>query len=84
MRVPVFCGPYMMNSKAICRDLLVAEAMVMVKNADELIDAIKAMHQNETLRIRQIDNATAVLLANQGTVARYMEKIELVFQSRKL
>ena len=83
MRVPVFCGPYMMNSKAICRDLLMADAMVMVKNADALIDAINAMHQNKTQRIRQIDNATAVLLANQGTVARYMEKIELVLQSRK-
>ena len=78
MKVPVFCGSYMMNSKAICRDLLDKKALVMVNSADELMIKIKALHQNEGLRKAQINNASAVLLANQGTLSRYMERIEVL------
>ncbi len=79
VQVPVFCGSYMMNSKEICRDLLKAKAMVMVNNADELTAEIIAMHQNQPRKFQQVENATAVFVANQGTVARYMEKIEWVY-----
>lgn len=76
VQIPVFCGPYMNNSKAICSDLCAAEALVMVENVDELVAAIGVMHGNEAKREQQITNASKVLEANKGTVARYMEKIE--------
>lgn len=77
MGVPVFCGPYMMNSKAVCRELLAHDAMVMVQNVDELMLAIIDMFKNKPKRALQISHATSVLNANQGTVARYMERIGL-------
>lgn len=76
MQVPVFCGPYMHNSKAICADLSAAEAMQMVDHVDALVAAIIAMHNEPAQRARQVANATAVMEANQGSVARYMESIE--------
>lgn len=82
VQVPVFCGPYMNNSKAVCRDLCAAEAMVMVENVDELIAAIGVMHGNKAKRQQQIANASKVLEANKGTVARYMEKIEGILKLR--
>ncbi len=78
VKVPVFCGPFMNNSKSICRDLCAAEAMTMTENADELVAAIAMMHSNPSKREQQIENASKVLIANQGTVARYMEKIETI------
>ncbi len=76
VQVPVFTGPYMNNSKAICRDLCAAEALVMAEGVDELIAAIGVMHGNKAKRRQQIANASRVLEANKGTVGRYMEKIE--------
>lgn len=78
VQVPVFCGPYMNNSKAICRDLCAAEAMVMVENVDELVTAIGDMHGNQAKREEQIVNASRVLAANKGTVDRYMVEIESI------
>lgn len=80
VQVPVFCGPYMNNSKAICRDLCAAEAMIMVENADELIAAIGVMHGNKAKRQQQIANASKVLAANKGTVDRYMERIGSILE----
>ena len=76
VQVPVFCGPYMNNSKEICRDLRAARAMVMAENADELITTLIAMHHDQPQRQQQITNASAVLSANRGTVKRCMERIE--------
>jgi 3-deoxy-D-manno-octulosonic-acid transferase len=78
MQVPVFCGPYMQNSKAICADLLAAKAIQIAANADELIGAIAKMYKNREIRAEQIKNATAVLEANRGTVARHLEQIERI------
>ena len=74
--VPVFCGPHMQNSKAVCDALCSADALIMVKNIDALAKAILALHTDPVRLEKQIANASAVLRANQGTVARYMEKIE--------
>ena len=76
VKVPVFCGPYLQNSKAICQDLRIARAIVVVETVDALIAGFIKMYQNESQRQEQIDRATAVLTANQGTVIRYIEKIE--------
>ncbi len=78
VQVPVFCGPYMNNSKAICEDLLAAGAMVMVNTVDELMTTLIYLYHHDTVRQQQIINASAVLTANRGTVARCMEKIEAV------
>ncbi len=75
MQVPVFCGPYMHNSKSICADLCAAGAIQMVDHVDALITAIIAMHKDPVQRACQIANATAVLEANRGSVARYLKCI---------
>ena len=75
VQVPVFCGPYMNNSKEICRDLREARAMIMARDVDELITALIVMHHDPLQRQQQISNASAVLSANRGTVARCMERI---------
>lgn len=76
MGVPVFCGPHMNNSKAVCQALCDAQALIMVKTMPELIKALVVLHQNEQQRQAQIDKASAVLMANQGTIGRYLEKID--------
>ena len=76
VEVPAFCGPYMNNSKEICRDLRAAGAIVMVKSADELITAIISMHHDPLQRQQKITNASAVLHANRGAVVHYLEWIE--------
>ncbi len=76
MRVPVFTGPYMHNSKSICRDLCAAGAMQMTSDVDALVTALITMHHNKGQRERQIENANTVLVANQGSVARCLQKID--------
>jgi 3-deoxy-D-manno-octulosonic-acid transferase len=76
MRVPVLCGPYMNNSKAVCHALHEANAIVMANTIAELIDALVALHQNKQQHEQQVKQASAVLSANQGTIARYLERID--------
>ncbi|WP_133126744.1 lipid IV(A) 3-deoxy-D-manno-octulosonic acid transferase [Legionella nagasakiensis] len=78
MQVPVFSGPYVSNAKAISRDLCVAEAIQLVKDADELMQSICNMHAHQAIKERQVSNANAVLRANRGSVARLMKKIEAI------
>lgn len=75
LQVPVFCGPFMQNSKTICADLCAAGAMQMVEHVDALCKAIIAMHQDPLSKTHQITNATAVLEANRGCVARYLDAV---------
>ena len=75
MQVPVFCGPYMQNSKAICQELEASQAIIKVQQAEQLIDAIIKVHQNKQDKEQLIANASSVLAANQGTMTRYLEKI---------
>lgn len=83
VKVPAFCGPFMNNSKEICRDLLSAGAMVIAADADELITALTVMHNDKFQRQQQINNASAVLIAHRGTVVRCMEKIEAYLLPRQ-
>ena len=75
MQVPVFTGPFMMNSKAICSELLAASAMQSLENVDALYAAIIKLHQNPSQRIEQIEKAKAVLELNKGTVVRSMKVV---------
>lgn len=47
MNAPVFSGPEVHNFKTICRDLLEADAMIIVQSASELVDKIIALHADE-------------------------------------
>jgi 3-deoxy-D-manno-octulosonic-acid transferase len=76
LKVPVFCGPYMQNSKAICQALQVAGAITIVANIQELVGALTSMYQHPLLRQQQIKQASMVLESNRGTLARCMERIE--------
>lgn len=71
MGVPVISGDQMHNFKAISTLLRSAEAMRMVKNAEELQEQIIALYQSaeqkEALRAR----ATQVLSQNRGALERY-------------
>lgn len=75
MQVPVFTGPFMMNSKDICSELLAARAMQSLESVDGLYAAIIKLHQNPSQRIEQIEKAKAVLELNKGTVARSMKVV---------
>ena len=75
MGVPVFTGPFMANSKAVCSELLAVQAIQCTEHADALLVAIIAMHHNPSQRTAQIEKATAVLETNRGTVARSMKRI---------
>lgn len=76
MNVPVFSGPHMHNFKTICRDLIEAQAIEIVANADELIERIINLHSDSESRTRLTHNAKQVLNANKGSVSRYAEKID--------
>ncbi|WP_347252572.1 lipid IV(A) 3-deoxy-D-manno-octulosonic acid transferase [Legionella sp.] len=78
MQVPVFSGPQVHNFKTICRDLQMAQAIELAENADNLIDRIIALHQDENKKRRLVENATSVLEANKGAVQRYAAQAEAV------
>ncbi|MFI4919291.1 MAG: lipid IV(A) 3-deoxy-D-manno-octulosonic acid transferase [Legionellales bacterium] len=75
--VPVISGNQVHNFKAICRDLEEAEAILLVEHADGLIDAIIKLHEDKAFRQQLTKNATAVLENNKGSLAKYLQQIEL-------
>jgi 3-deoxy-D-manno-octulosonic-acid transferase len=78
MQVPVFSGPYVHNFKTICHDLQKAQAIELVEHADDLIDRIIALHQDENKKRRLIANATAVLEVNKGAMESYLARVESI------
>lgn len=78
MKIPVLSGMHVHNFKAVCRDLQEAQAIELVENADALIERIITMHQDENRKNNLVANATTVLEANKGAVARYVNKMELI------
>lgn len=81
MKVPVLSGTQVYNFKTICRDLQDAQAIELVENADILIERIIALHQDENRKRNLVANATMVLEANKGAVARYVAKAQSVLNS---
>lgn len=77
MQVPVFCGPYMQNSKSICNELKEKNAILWVDGIDELIEEISKMYKNPESRAKQVEHASIVLKTNQGAAARYLEVVKL-------
>ncbi len=75
MQVPVFCGPFMQNSKTICADLLSVGAIQLLNDVDELINAIIKMHHDALRRRHQVASATELLVAHRGVVGRYIDEV---------
>lgn len=80
MNVPVLSGNQIHNFKAICRDLVDANAIILVHQARELIDAIIKLHQEPELKNNMVQRATLVLQNNKGSVAKHLERISAAFQ----
>ncbi len=81
MKVPVLSGTQVHNFKTICRDLQAAQAIELVENADVLIERIIALHQDENRKRNLVVNATTVLEANKGAVARYVAKAQSILNA---
>lgn len=78
LHVPVFCGPYMNNSKSVCEALEKNNALQRVANAEDLMMRIVKLYQNTWLREEQIKQASAVLKANQGALEKCVKKTECI------
>jgi len=76
VNVPVVSGPHVHNFKTICRDLETANALKIVNNAEEVIDAIIALHLNPELTKRQVENASHVLTINKGALERTLANVK--------
>ncbi len=79
MNVPVLTGNQVYNFKAICADLEDAQAILLVQQANEVIDGIIKLHVDQALRQQMVNNATAVFERNKGAVMRHLQQIEAVF-----
>ncbi|WP_058520947.1 lipid IV(A) 3-deoxy-D-manno-octulosonic acid transferase [Legionella tucsonensis] len=76
MNVPVFSGSQVHNFKAICNDLQAAQGILLVHQANELIDGIIKLHSAPKFRQQMIQNAAAVFERNKGSVIRHLQQIE--------
>lgn len=74
--VPVFSGHYMHNFKTISQDLAAAQAIKLIKDADELMDLIIELYNNSEERVAMVVNARGVLDRNKGALQRHVEQIE--------
>lgn len=79
MNVPVLTGNQVHNFKAICADLEDAQAILVVQQANEVIDGIIKLHLDQELRQQMVHNATVVFERNKGAVLRHLQQIEAVF-----
>lgn len=75
MQVPVLSGNQIHNFKTICRDLEDAKAIVLVKEANELIDAIIQLSRNPASKEEMVVRATQVLENNKGSVDKHLNKV---------
>ncbi|MCW8399726.1 lipid IV(A) 3-deoxy-D-manno-octulosonic acid transferase [Legionella sp. PATHC038] len=76
MNVPVLSGSQVHNFKAICNDLKSAQGILLVQQANEVIDGIIKLHTDPTFRQQMIKNANAVFEKNKGSVMRHLQQIE--------
>lgn len=75
MQVPVLSGNQVHNFKAVCRDLVDAQAIILVKDASELIDAIIRLSEDQKSTQAMMERATQVLVNNKGSVSKHLDKI---------
>lgn len=78
--VPVLSGQHVFNFATICRDLKEAEAIRIVNNAKELIQAVIDLHENTLKKHRMTSNASLVLERNKGALNRYLQKVDVLLK----
>jgi len=76
MHVPVLSGSQVHNFKAICNDLQIAQGILLVQHANEVVDGIIKLHTDPAFRQQMIKNATEVFEKNKGSVIRHLQQIE--------
>lgn len=74
--IPVFSGSYVHNFKSICAELEQAQALILVKDAASLMQAVIAVHADGERKARMVAQALEILVANRGAVARCLREIE--------
>jgi 3-deoxy-D-manno-octulosonic-acid transferase len=82
--VPVICGPHLFKTTDIARSLKEAEAMKVVKDADEFITALDALLQSPELRKTMGHKGQVWVTQSQGAVRRTLGMIESVLESSTL
>lgn len=83
MHVPVLSGKEIHNFKAICQDLQEAKGIILVQEAQEVIEGVIRLHQDPILREQLIKNASFVFEKNKGAVQRHLQKIEEIMQGER-
>lgn len=76
LEVPVFCGPFMHNSRAIIAELLRENALIQVETAQAFITEMSRLHSDPACLSYQVEQARRILKSHQGALARYLEMIE--------
>jgi 3-deoxy-D-manno-octulosonic-acid transferase len=72
---PVVVGPHMENFQEIADELLLEGALLQVRSADELGDAIAALLLDERRRGELAARARAIVLKNRGACGRTAEQL---------
>jgi 3-deoxy-D-manno-octulosonic-acid transferase len=72
---PVLVGPHMENFQEIADELLLEGALLQVRSADELGDAIAALLLDERRRGELAARARAIVLKNRGACGRTAEQL---------
>lgn len=80
LNIPVFCGPYMQNSKSICEELCKEDALQQVNDADALVHEIIDLYQHKNKREHQVQQAVRVFQANRGSVVRHLDEVEILMR----
>jgi len=72
---PIAVGPYLENFPVVASDFLEADAVVQVKDEDELHGAMADLLRDETLRSRYGERAAAVVKTHGGSVRETVSEL---------
>lgn len=73
---PVICGAYLYNFQEITKQLIDAEALVVVNNSQELFLQIKRLFDDRDLMMKMIQGGNQIMQHNQGALSRLVNGIE--------
>ncbi|SQI34338.1 3-deoxy-D-manno-octulosonic-acid transferase [Leminorella richardii] len=80
--LPVIVGPHTFNFKDICSKLQLAEGLIVVSNAEELVEAAERLLNDEACRRSYGQNAANVLMQNQGALEKLLALLEPYLPTR--
>lgn len=78
---PVVVGPFMENFAEVTRDFLQAQAMIQVRDGEELQAAIRRFLADPALRKEYGDRARALVVEKTGSVRRSVEAMDGVLEA---